>query len=73
MHLAVLCDVAPTPSNTLLQTEGVFDAHKIYGVKKEAADKSPGKPAVITNSLRQAAQERILNTTLTLDMQFKKD
>jgi hypothetical protein len=71
-HLAMLCDVAPSPSDTLLRTEGVFDAHKIYRIKKEAAEKTPGKPAIITNSLRQAAEGRIWNATLTLDMQFKR-
>jgi hypothetical protein len=71
-HLAMLCDVAPSASDTLLRTEGVFDAHKIYGIKKEAAEKTPGKPALLRNSLKEAAKARIWNTTLTMDLQFKR-
>lgn len=34
-HLAVLCDLAPSSSDTLLQTKGVFDANEIYKRKKK--------------------------------------
>lgn len=71
VHLAMLCDVAPSASDTLLRTEGVFDAHKIYRIKKEAAEKAPGKPAILRNSLKEASQARIWNTTLTMDLHFK--
>jgi hypothetical protein len=71
-HLTMLCDVAPSPSDTLLRTGGVFDAHKIYRTKKEAADTTPGKPAILTNSLKEAARGQIWNNTLTLDLQFKR-
>jgi hypothetical protein len=71
-HLAMLCDVAPSASDTLLRTEGIFDAHRIYRLKKEAAEKNPGKPAILTNSLKEAAKARIWNTTLTMDLQFKR-
>lgn len=71
-HLAMLCDVAPSPSDTLLRTEGIFDAHKIYRLKKEAAERTPGKPAILTNSLKEAGKAQIWNTTLTMDLQFKQ-
>ncbi|KAF2469068.1 thioesterase family protein [Lindgomyces ingoldianus] len=71
-HLAMLCDMAPSTSDTLLRTEGVFDAHKIYRIKKETAEKTPGKPAILRNSLKEAAKARIWNTTLTMDLQFKR-
>jgi acyl-CoA thioesterase FadM len=71
-HLAMLSDVAPSASDTLLRTDGVFDAHKIYLLKKEAAEKTPGKPAVIVNSLKEAGKATIWNTTLSLDLQFKR-
>ncbi|CAI6287769.1 unnamed protein product [Periconia digitata] len=71
-HLAVLSDVAPSASDTLLRTEGIFDAHKIYRLKKEAAKRTPGKPAVLQNTLKEAAQARIWNTTLNLNLQFKR-
>lgn len=72
IHLALLSDVAPSVSDTLLRTEGIFDAHKIYRLKKEMAETSPGKPAIIKNSLREAARAQIWNTTLTMDLQFKR-
>jgi hypothetical protein len=71
-HLAMLSDVAPSASDTLLRTEGVFDAHRIYRLKKEAAEKTPGQPAIIKNSLKEAAKAHIWNTTLTMDLQFKR-
>ncbi|KAF2791119.1 thioesterase family protein [Melanomma pulvis-pyrius CBS 109.77] len=71
-HLAMLSDVAPSASDTLLRTEGIFDAHKIYRIKKEVAEKTPGKPAILSNSLKEAAKARIWNTTLTMDLQFKR-
>jgi hypothetical protein len=71
-HLAMLSDVAPSASDTLLRTDGVFDAHKIYLVKKEAAKETPGKPAIIRNSLEEAGKATIWNTTLSLDLQFKR-
>ncbi|KAH8702715.1 thioesterase family protein [Phaeosphaeriaceae sp. PMI808] len=71
-HLAMLCDVSPSSSDTLLRTGGIFDAHKIYKIKKEAAEKTPGKPAILTNTLKEAAGAHIWNTTLTMDLQFKR-
>jgi hypothetical protein len=71
-HLAMLCDLAPSPSDTLLRTEGVFDAHRIYKIKKETARKTPGQLAILRNSLKEAANARIWNTTLTMDLQFKR-
>jgi acyl-CoA thioesterase FadM len=71
-HLAMLSDVAPSASDTLLHTGGIFDAHRIHRLKKAAASKSPGKPAIITNSLKEAAKAKIWNTTLTMDFQFKR-
>jgi hypothetical protein len=71
-HLAVLCDVCPSASDTLLRTEGLFDAHKIYRIKKEAAKTTPGEPAILKNSLKEAATARIWNTTLIIDLQFKR-
>jgi hypothetical protein len=71
-HLVMLSDVAPSASDTLLRTDGVFDAHKIYLLKKDAAKQSPGKPAIITNSLKEARKAKIWNTTLSLDLQFKR-
>lgn len=72
IHLALLSDVAPSPSDTLLRTGGIYDAHKIWRLKKETAETTPGKPAIIANSLKEAAGAQIWNTTLTMDLQFKR-
>ncbi|KAF2872286.1 thioesterase family protein [Massariosphaeria phaeospora] len=71
IHLAVLSDVAPSMSDTLLRTGGVFDAHKIYKLKKETAEKTPGATTILRNSLEEAAKGQFWNTTLSIDMQFK--
>lgn len=36
------------------------------------AEKNPGVPAPTTNSLKDAARPAIFNTTLTLDIEFKR-
>jgi acyl-CoA thioesterase FadM len=71
-HLALLSDIAPSLSDTLLRTNGIFDAHRIHRLKKAAALQCPGKPAMITNSLKEAKDARIWNTTLNMNLQFKR-
>ena len=71
-HLALLCDCSPSMSDGLLRNGGIYDPHRIYKIKKEAADKNPGQPALLTNSLKDAAKSQIWNTTLTIDIQFKR-
>ncbi|PVH95527.1 hypothetical protein DM02DRAFT_571133 [Periconia macrospinosa] len=71
-HLAVLSDLAPSASDTLLRTEGVFDAHKIYRIMDDVAQKTPGEKAIVRTSLKDAAQAHIWNTTLNLNFQFKR-
>lgn len=71
-HLAMLSDVAPSASDTLLRTEAIYDAHRIYRIKKEVSEKTPGRPAILQLSLKQAAQARVWNTTLNMDIQFKR-
>ncbi|KAF2177059.1 thioesterase family protein [Zopfia rhizophila CBS 207.26] len=72
VHLAMLADMAASPSDTLLRTGGTLDMHKIHAIKKDAWEKNPGKTLVGTNSVKEASKSQIWNSTLTIDVQFKR-
>ncbi len=71
-HLALVSDLAPSMSDTLLRNGGLFDAHRIHKIKKEAAEKAPGQPAILKATLKEAAQSLLWETTVTMDLQFKR-
>lgn len=71
-HLAVLTDLIPSMSDSLLQTGGVFDARTIGNAVETWANANPGVPCRLSNSLAQAAKAGIWNSTLTLDIEFKE-
>ena len=70
-YLTVLTDIIPSMSDTLLRTDGMFDAHAIGRATETWANTNPGIPARLSNSLLQAQMAKIRNSTLTLDIEFK--
>ncbi len=72
-HLAMLADMAASPSDSLLRTGGGYDMHSIHAKKKDAWEKTPGKPAILATTLKEeASNAQIWNSTLTIDVQFKR-
>jgi hypothetical protein len=71
-HLAVLGDMSPSLSDTVLGNGGIFDAHAIHRMKAEAAAKNPGKPAQLRFSVKDALKGKVFNITLTMDLHFKQ-
>ncbi|KAI0383352.1 thioesterase family protein [Hypomontagnella monticulosa] len=71
-YLAMMVDYFPSLSDTLLRTGGLYDDHRNYAITSSWAEKHPGVPATIPNSLREALGETIFNHTVTLDIQFKR-
>jgi hypothetical protein len=71
-YLTMMTDCFPSMSDTLLHNNGPFDAHMFYKALEAWAEKNPGVPAPLTNSLKDAARATIFNMTLTLDIEFKR-
>lgn len=71
-YIALMTDIIPSMSDTLLRNRGLYDAHQFWQTAKQAAEANPGITAVFKNSLKQAMQSPTFNATVTLDMEFKK-
>jgi hypothetical protein len=71
-YLTMMTDCIPSMSDTLLDNKGPFDAHMFYKALEACAEKNPGVPAPLTNSLKDGARATIFNMTLTLDIEFKR-
>ncbi|KAF4979163.1 hypothetical protein FZEAL_4591 [Fusarium zealandicum] len=70
--LALMCDIVPSMSDTLLRNGGIYDAHGSFAIMDEWANKRPGEVCELTNSLAEAATAEIFDNTLTMDIEFKK-
>lgn len=70
--LTMMTDCIPSMSDTLLHNNGPYDAHTFFKAIEAWAEKNPGVPAPLTNSLKDTARATIFNMTLTLDIEFKK-
>lgn len=71
-YLTMMTDCIPSMSDTLLRNGGPYDAHTFYAQMEAWAEKNPGVPAPLTNSMKDAMKATIFNMTLTLDIEFKK-
>lgn len=49
-----------------------FDAHAIARATETWAEETPGVPARLSNTVLQAQEVKIWNSTLTLDVEFKR-
>ncbi|OTB04864.1 hypothetical protein M426DRAFT_73216 [Hypoxylon sp. CI-4A] len=63
-YLAMMTDVIPSMSDTLLRNEGLYDAHAFLRKMERWAEKKPGVPAEITNSVAEAMQATLYNNTV---------
>lgn len=71
-YVALLSDILPSMPDTLLRNNGLYDAHTYYKRMEEWAEKNPGKPALIPNSLADAKKSKTFSATQTLDLEFKR-
>jgi hypothetical protein len=71
-YLTVMADLFPSMSDTLLRNEGVYDSHVLFQKTERGAEKNPGVPALLTNSLADAMRASIWNSTTALDIEFKR-
>lgn len=71
-YLTMMTDCNPSMSNALLQSNTPYNIHRVFTGIKAWADENPGVPAPLTNSLKDAARLTISDTTLTLDIEFKR-
>jgi hypothetical protein len=71
-YLAMMTDVIPSMSDTLLRNDGLYDAHAFFGKMERWAEDHPGIPVEVINSVSQALQASVYNNTVTLDIEFKR-
>ncbi|KAH8668331.1 thioesterase family protein [Xylariales sp. PMI_506] len=71
-YLTQMTDTIPSMSDTLLRNGGIYDAHRQYADLARWAEKNPGSPAKLTNSLKDGMRATIFNNTVTLDIEFKR-
>ncbi|KAI0469954.1 thioesterase family protein [Xylariaceae sp. FL0804] len=71
-YLAMMTDIIPSMSDTLLRNNGLYDAHAFFEKMECWAESHPGVPAQINNSVAEALQATTYNNTLTLDIEYKR-
>ncbi|KAI1880300.1 hypothetical protein JX265_001921 [Neoarthrinium moseri] len=49
-YLALMTDIIPSMSDTLLRNGGLYDAHRLFAEMKKWAEGHPGVPSPMTNS-----------------------
>jgi hypothetical protein len=69
--LVLLTDYLPSLSDTLLHNGGLYDANRFFAQVAEAQAKNPGPPTELTNTMADALQAKVFNSTLSLDIEFK--
>lgn len=70
--LAMMTDIIPSMSDTLLRNNRLYDAHAFFQKMERWAEDHPGVPAEITNSVAEAVKATTYNNTVTLDINFKR-
>lgn len=71
-YLALMADIIPSISDTLLRNGGLYDANTFQKQMEQWAKKNPGVPCVMTNSITEGMQAANFNITLTMDIEFKR-
>lgn len=71
-NIAMMPDIIPCMSDTMMRTGGLFDATRNGELSKQWGEKNPGQVAVIPNSTAQAMQAPFFNITATLDTEYKR-
>ncbi|KAK2616060.1 hypothetical protein N8I77_002771 [Diaporthe amygdali] len=70
--IALMTDIIPSMSDTLMRNGGLYEAHEYHRRVLERVEKDPGVPALMTNSLAEGMQASTFNSTVTLDMMFTR-
>lgn len=71
-YLALMADIIPSLPDTLLRNGGIFDVRTFQTQMEQWAEKNPGEPCVMTNSIADAMQATHHNATLTMDIEYKR-
>lgn len=73
-YLAMMADMIPSMSDTLLRNGGLYDAHGFWKKMKLWAETNPGVPAVMTNTFEEAMQSATFSVSVavTMDIDFKR-
>jgi hypothetical protein len=71
-YLALMTDVIPSMSDTLMRNGGLYDAHAFLKKLERWEEEFPGVPAEVTTSLAEAVKATTFNATVTLDIEFKR-
>ncbi|KAI0392175.1 thioesterase-like superfamily-domain-containing protein [Xylariaceae sp. FL0594] len=71
-YLALMSDIIPSMSDTLTHNGGLYDAHTFYARAADWAERNPGKPAILENTVAEALKTPIFNSTVTLDIEFAR-
>lgn len=72
-YIALMTDMIPSMTDTLMRNGGMYDAHRFWENASKWAEANPGTVAVFKNSLAELAEQaETFNTTVVLDMEFKK-
>lgn len=72
LHVALMTDLLPSLSDTLLRNNGLYDSHANFETARKTAIAKPGEMAVITNTMADAMKLKVFNSTAVLDMEFKR-
>lgn len=71
-YLAMMADIIPSLSDTILRNGELYDGHAFIQKLQKWAEKNPGVPAVVGNSVAEAMQSATFNQTVTMDLEFKR-
>lgn len=71
-YLTMMTDCIPAMSDTLLQNNSLYDAHRIFRDTEAWAKGHPGVPAELNNTIEAALQAPFLNHTIMLNIEFKR-
>ncbi|PGH29674.1 hypothetical protein GX50_07559 [[Emmonsia] crescens] len=71
-YLALMADIIPSLSDTLLRNGGLFDARTFQAQMEQWAKENPGVPCVMSNSIAEAMQATHHNITLTMNIEYKR-
>jgi hypothetical protein len=70
--MAMMTDLIPSMSDTLLRTEGLYDAHRNQRLMEEWDAEHPGEVCISRSSMADIVKASVFNSTVTLDMEFKR-
>jgi hypothetical protein len=67
-YLALMADIIPSMSDTLLHNGGLYDAHAFWQKMRSRAETNPGVHAKLTITFKEAMKSATFNVTITIDL-----